>query len=180
MARRIPRVLHKDDVVRLFAYNVWANHRLMRLSARLTVDDFKRDVLGGSHGGVRGTLAHIMAAEWIWLERWKGVSPPRLFDEGEFADVVALRDRWTLIEGHRQEWLAGLRADALAEPIRYRSTQGEPFEAPLWKLIQHTANHSTYHRGQVVLMLRALGARVVSTDLLIWDRAQDAGGAIPE
>lgn len=173
-------MLKKDDVARLLEYNVWANHRLMRAAATLSVDDFKRDVLQASHGGVRGTLAHIMGAEWLWLERWKGVSPSRLFDEGEFADVVALRDRWTSIEEHRAEWLAALREPALAETIHYRTLAGVAFEGPLWKLVQHAANHSTYHRGQVTLMLRALGARVVSTDLLIWDRAQDAGAPAPE
>ncbi|HEY7510467.1 MAG TPA: DinB family protein [Vicinamibacteria bacterium] len=170
-------MLQKEDFERMFAYNVWANHRLMRIAATLSVDDFKRDLLAASHGGVRGTLTHIMAAEWIWLERWKGVSPPRLFDEGEFADVVALRDRWTLIEGHREEWFRALRPEALGETVAYRSTEGVPWEAPLWKLVQHTLNHSTYHRGQVTLLLRALGARRASTDLVLWDRAQDAGAA---
>ena len=32
----------------------------------------------------------MMGAEWIWLERWKGVSPREFMDEGEFPDVVAL------------------------------------------------------------------------------------------
>jgi uncharacterized damage-inducible protein DinB len=172
-------MLDKDDAARMFAYTVWANHRMMRAAATLTVDDFKRDVLGASHGGVRGTLTHIMGAEWIWLERWKGVSPPRGFDEGEFADVVALRDRWAIIEEHRAEWLRALRPGALEETIAYRTLAGQPFAGPLWKLIQHTVNHSTYHRGQVLLMLRALGARPSSTDLLLWDRAQD-GTAIPD
>jgi uncharacterized damage-inducible protein DinB len=167
-------MLAKEDVARMLDYNIWANHRLLRVAATLSVDDFKRDVLGASHGGVRGTLAHIMAAEWIWLERWKGVSPTRLIDEGDFADVVVLRDRWTLIEGHRDEWFRGLRADSLGETVRYRTTEGVPYEAPLWKLVQHILNHSTYHRGQVTLLLRALGAHPVSTDLVAWDRAQAA------
>jgi uncharacterized damage-inducible protein DinB len=36
------------------------------------------------------------------------------------------------------------------------------------------ANHSTYHRGQVVAMLRILDAKVVSTDLVSWDRERQA------
>src|SRR6185503_15709735 len=127
MAGRIPRMLDKEDAARLFAYTVWANHRMMRAAATLAVDDFKRDVLGASHGGVRGTLTHIMGAEWIWLERWKGVSPSRGFDEGEFADVVALRDRWAIIEEHREEWVRALRAGALGETIAYRSLAGQAF-----------------------------------------------------
>src|SRR5688500_13312289 len=101
----------KEDVARMLDYNIWANHRLMRAAATLSVDDFKRDTLAASHGGVRGTLTHIMGAEWIWLERWKGFSPTRLFDEGDFADVVSLKDRWTLIEDHRDEWFRGLSED---------------------------------------------------------------------
>jgi uncharacterized damage-inducible protein DinB len=167
----------KEDFARLLEYNVWANHRLMRAAATCSVDDFKRDLLGGSHGGLRGTLAHIMAAEWIWLERWKGVSPGRLLDEGEFADVVALRDRWTLIEGHRAEWFQSLREDELAGTAHYRTTEGVAYQAPLWTLVQHVLNHSTYHRGQVSLLLRAAGARTVSTDLVAWDRARAAGSA---
>jgi uncharacterized damage-inducible protein DinB len=164
----------REDMARLLDYNIWANHRLMRAAATLSVDDFKRDTLGASHGGVRGTLTHIMFAEWLWLERWKGVSHTRGLDEGDFADVVALRDRWTLIEEHRDEWFRGLRAGTLEEVVKYNNLQGQPFAAPLWKLMQHALNHSTYHRGQVTLLLRAAGARPVVTDLLVWDRAQAA------
>ena len=170
-------MLTREHVARLLDYNIWANHRLMRAAATLSVDDFKRDTLQASHGGVRGTLTHIMFAEWLWLERWKGVSHTRGIDEGDFADVVALRDRWTLIEEHREEWFRGLREESLAEVVKYRTLQGLPFEDALWKLIQHTLNHSTYHRGQVTLLLRAVGARPVVTDLLVWDRAQAARAA---
>ena len=42
--------------------------------------------------------------------------------------------------------------------------------------MQHVLNHSTYHRGQVTLLLRAVGARVVATDL--WSgTARGAAGA---
>ena len=165
-------MLQKDDADRLFAYTVWANHRVMRAAATLDPDDFRRD-LKSSHGGVRGTLAHMMAAEWIWLERWKGVSPTRMADEGEFSDVVALRDRWAAIEEHRRSWLETLRPEAMAEVVRYRDTKGNEWAQPLWHLVQHVANHGTYHRGQVIALLRLLGAKPVTTDMVLWDRKQD-------
>ena len=100
-------MLDKDALSRLIDYTIWANHRVMRACATISVDDFKRE-LGASFGGIRGTLAHIMWTEWIWLERWKGVSPPGPPDESELADVVALRDRWKVIEDHRRAWLDAL------------------------------------------------------------------------
>lgn len=166
-------MLDKSDLGRLLDYTVWANHRALRAAALRSVSDFRRD-LGSSHGGVRGTLAHMMSAEAIWLDRWKGVSGARLFDEAEFKDVVALRDRWTAIEEHRAAWLKSLRKDAATETIHYKNLEGRSFEAPLWQLVQHVANHSSYHRGQVTTLLRILGSRMVDTDMVTWDRERRA------
>lgn len=162
-------MLAKSDLIRLVDYTNWANHRALRATALLSVEDFRKD-LGSSHGGVRGTLAHMLSAEWIWLERFKGVSPTRMFDEGEFPDVMVLRERWVTIEEHRDSWLQGLGAEGPAQVLRYQSTKGEAFEAPLWQLVQHVVNHSSYHRGQVTTMLRMLGSRPMGTDMVSWDR----------
>ena len=160
---------NKDALGRLLEYTEWANRRVVRMAATLTVDDFRRD-LGSSHGGVRGTLAHMLGAEWIWLERWKGVSPTHGVDEGEFADIIALRTRWKAIEQHRRSWFENLDEGAVSKVIKYQNLKGKPFKAPLWQLLQHVCNHSTYHRGQVVTLLRQLGAKVVGTDLVVFDR----------
>jgi uncharacterized damage-inducible protein DinB len=160
----------KDGLERLLDYTVWANHRAMRTAATLSVAEFKRD-LGGSFGGVRGTLTHTLGSEWIWLERWKGVSPSRPpFDEGEFKDIVSVRERWKVVEDHRASWFASLKQDDVRKLVRYKNLAGQSFEAPLWQLVQHVANHSTYHRGQVVAFLRQLGAKPLATDMVVWDR----------
>jgi uncharacterized damage-inducible protein DinB len=166
-------MLDKEALSRLIDYTIWANHRAMRACATVTVDDFKRE-LGASFGGIRGTLAHIMWGEWLWLERWKGISPPGPPDESELQDVVALRDRWKVIEGHRRAWLDALPPAGAGAVIHYKNTAGAPFAAPLWQLVQHVANHSTYHRGQVTTMLRQLGGRIVATDMVVFDREQAA------
>jgi uncharacterized damage-inducible protein DinB len=162
-------MLSKPDLIRLVDYTNWANHRALRAAALLGVEDFRKD-LGSSHGGVRGTLAHMMSAEWIWLERFKGISPPRMFDEGEFPDVIALRERWVTIEEHRDAWLGQLAPESLEQTVRYQNTRGEVYKAPLWQLAQHVVNHASYHRGQVTSLLRLLGSRPLNTDMLAWDR----------
>jgi uncharacterized damage-inducible protein DinB len=162
-------MLTKEALGRLLDYTVWANHRVMRAAATLTERQWKKD-MKSSHGGVRGTLTHTMGAEWIWLERWKGTSPPRGIDEGEFPTIMALRDRWTAIEEHRASWFANLPEDGPARVLPYKTLDGRAFESPLWQLVQHAVNHSTYHRGQVITMLRQLDAKTVSTDMMLWDR----------
>ena len=173
-------MLTKDDFGRLIDYTVWANHRVLRVAATISVDDFKRD-LKSSHGGVRGTLTHMLWTEWVWLERWKGVAASQVIDESEFADLVQLRDRWAVVDEHRRAWFLALRPEAAGEIVHYRNTKGVAFEAPLWQLVQHQVNHSSYHRGQVITLARQLGARAVNTDLVAWDRerALRADGSSP-
>ncbi len=87
---------------------------------------------------------------------------------------MALRDRWTLIEQHRADWFRSLREQDASATIAFHNLAGTAFAAPLWELLQHAANHGSYHRGQVVALMRQLGARTVSTDMLLWDRERRA------
>jgi uncharacterized damage-inducible protein DinB len=167
-------MLHKQDLGRLLAYTVWANHRTLGAAASLSNEDFTRD-LRSSFGGVRGTLAHIMGAEWIWLERFKGMSPTKLLDEAEFPDLTALRERWARIEQDRASWFERLPDSAAGAMLSYTSTEGKPFQAPLWQLVQHVVNHSTYHRGQVATLMRQLDGKPMGTDMVAWDREGPRG-----
>jgi len=166
----------REAIVRLFDYTDWANHRILDAALALTVDDFRRD-LRGSHGGVRGTLAHLYGAELVWLERFKGVSPSSGPDESEFEDVAALRERWTALEKHRRAWLDSLADDAGGQVVAYRNLKGDAFSSALWPLVQHVANHGSYHRGQVVVLLRQLGVKPPATDLVAFDRERSAARA---
>jgi uncharacterized damage-inducible protein DinB len=61
----------------LYQYNRWANDRVFEAVAALSPKDFTKD-LDNSHPSVRDTLTHIISGEWIWLQRWKGVSPRQI------------------------------------------------------------------------------------------------------
>lgn len=158
-----------DDLRDLYAYNLWANLRAMEACAPLTSGELHRD-LGSSFPTLIGTLAHILSAEWIWLERWSGRSPAGLPDDWDLSTLQAIRWRWAEVETRRAEILASLTEEALAAPVAYRNTRGEPFLAPLGQLMRHVINHSTYHRGQIATMLRQLGHPAPQTDLVLYHR----------
>jgi uncharacterized damage-inducible protein DinB len=165
-------VIARDELARLLEYNVWANHRLLRAAVLLRTEDFVRDVKA-EHQSVRGTLTHALTAEWTWLDRWQGISEPRVLRADEFTDVLKLRDRWHALEQLRGDWFASKGDADLARPLRYTLPAGEAYEVPLWKLVQHMVNESTHYRGQISMLLRQLGAKVASIDLLTWDLHRD-------
>ena len=161
-----------EHVRLLYDYNAWASRRALDLCAALTPEQFARD-LGSSFPSVRDTFVHVCAAEWIWLERWKGRSPVRSeWDEfhKSFSGLQSIRDYRAGLESRQKEFAASLTADSLARPLEIRALDGTPYTQPLWQMMQHVVNHSSYHRGQVTMMLRQLGAKPVGTDLITFYR----------
>ena len=148
-----------------FAYDRWANGRILSLASGLSPEVLRKD-LGSSFGSIHGTLVHIISAEWAWLERWNGTSPEQMLDPANFSDVGALRARWAQVEEDLQDFLGVLTQERLEADVSYRNLQGQPVTLPLWQLMLHMVNHSSYHRGQVTTMLRQLGAQPVATDLV--------------
>ena len=152
-------------------YNYWARDRQLQSCASLSADEFSRQ-LGGSFPSLRETFAHMVAAEWLWLERWRGNSPKTLIPPDEFPDLDAVTARWHAVEREMRAYLTRLDEEALAAARTYVSTRGEQWTYPLWKMIQHLLNHQSYHRGQVATLLRMLGAKPPHVDFLV---AQDMG-----
>lgn len=159
----------------LFDFNSWANHEILAAVKKLSTEEFVRS-LGTSYGSVRGTIVHILWGEWLWLERWRGVSPKDIFDQQQFADVAAIEARWATVEAGRKKLIESLTDDFLKTRLSYVNFKGERWEYSLGHMMQHVVNHSSYHRGQVVTLLRQLGHPAPSTDFLLYidllDRTQ--------
>ncbi len=154
----------------LFDYNYWARDRQLEACATLTPEQFLRR-LGNSFSSLRDTLAHLVGAEWIWLERWLGHTP-RSMPSWELTTTAAVEDRWRAVERDMRQYLAGLSEDALPRPLTYINLKGETWTYPLWRTLLHLVNHQTYHRGQVTTLLRQLGAKAPAVDFLV---AHDLG-----
>jgi uncharacterized damage-inducible protein DinB len=159
--------MNKRDVEYLCEYNRWANARILDAAAKLTPEQFTR-AMQSSHRSVRDTFAHLVAAEWIWLERWKGTSPGALLKPTDFPTAESLRTRWADVERGYVAFVAGLTDESLDTVISYRNTKGEEWAYPLGRMLQHVMNHSSYHRGQVTTLLRQLGASATPVDLLVF------------
>ncbi|MCI0406229.1 MAG: DinB family protein [candidate division Zixibacteria bacterium] len=151
----------------LYDFNRWANHRVLEVMEKLSSEEFTKD-LKNSFPSVRDTLVHIMAAEWIWLERWRGTSPKALLDASEFPTVPAIRTRWVKVERQQRDFISGITEESLKRVVAYINLRGEPYKYPLWQMLQHLVNHSSYHRGQITTMLRQLGAQPVASDFLVY------------
>jgi uncharacterized damage-inducible protein DinB len=151
----------------LFDYTEWANGLVLEAASQLSEEELLRDV-GISHRSIQGTLVHMLGAEWIWLERWRGSSPKLFWTEADFPRLTEIRARWDQLNGERHEYFGTLSDFSLARELSYTNTKGEQFAYPLIRLLQHVVNHATLHRGQVVGLIREFGHVPPATDLLFY------------
>ena|SRR5271157_2455356 len=165
--------MNADDFRLLYDYNSWANHRVLDACASLNHEQFTRD-LGSSFRSVRDTLAHISGVEWLWLERWRGRSHNTIPPGSDFPNFDSLRRRWLEIEHYLLGYVAALTDTDIQRVVEHTTTSGVPQSAPLWQMLQHLVNHGTYHRGQIASMVRQLGSKPLSTDLIFFYRERAA------
>ena len=156
--------MNVGQVRELFDYNAWADRRIFDAVAQLPTEQYMRD-LKSSFGGIHGTLVHIVGAESLWLSRWRGV-PASLLKGSDVGSLAELRKIWDGVETERLAFLRGLTDQKLDSPITIKPTGGGEFVHPLLQTLQHTVDHSSYHRGQIVTLLRQLGVKPPGTGLI--------------
>jgi uncharacterized damage-inducible protein DinB len=162
------------DVRHLFDYTEWANGLAIAAATELTEENLRRD-FNISHVSVLGTLTHMAGAEWIWLERWHGNSPPKkeawsLWTSESCPDLKTLNERWRDVVDRRARFISEMDESRLMSELSFKLLSGDPSSMRLVDQMQHVANHATMHRGQVVGMIRQMGLAPPSTDLLFYLR----------
>jgi uncharacterized damage-inducible protein DinB len=151
-----------EDARLLFAYNRWANQRLLDAARAVAPKDFSLD-RHSSFGSIQGTLLHIIAGEWRWLQNWLGKPYDVEFRPEDYPDVAALEARWKVIVSDQQKFVDGLTDERLQARSVVRGV-----ERPLARTLHHVLHHSSYHRGQVSTLLRQAGQTPPSIDFLVF------------
>jgi uncharacterized damage-inducible protein DinB len=159
----------KADTLRTHLdYTTWATRRLLAAAAQLSEEELTRD-FGSADKNVVGTLAHIFAADRVWMSRIEG-KPPGMFISPEDRDLALLARDWPALLDVWKDWAAELTDESVATVIYYKDNKGQDWQAPLWQIILHVVNHGTHHRGQVSGFLRAMGHAPQPLDLIAYYR----------
>lgn len=155
----------------LFRYNSWANGRILETLESVPEESYFRD-LKSSHGGLHGTMNHMIFAQEVWLLRWTGQSIDPAYATVKRSNTFgALRREWDRIEAETASYLASTLSDGLLlETFDIRNSRGDTFIHSYGDSMVHLLNHSTYHRGQLAGMMRQLGISPPGTDFILFTR----------
>lgn len=147
----------KEYFLKLYRYNAWANERVMTCLQEQQV----------AHDKILTLMSHVISAQLIWLARIEDRSPAEfhLWKQRSLEELRAMTTR------ANRGWLEFIeKNDNFNREMSYRNFKGLPFKNNVEHIMIHLVNHSTYHRGQIALLLRENEFEPVNTDFITYDR----------
>jgi uncharacterized damage-inducible protein DinB len=114
-------------------------------------------------------MGHIVAARRMWLFRFGVLSSnvelfPREMKLSELPGQISeMETSWSM-------YLDQLNDAELARVFEYQSYEGARFRNTIEEILAQLFGHSWYHRGQIALLLRSIGAEPAVTDFVFWAR----------
>jgi uncharacterized damage-inducible protein DinB len=163
----------KSHLHQFTRYNFWANSKLCEFASRLEPGLIDKEVIS-SFPTLRKTYYHIWDAETIWYNRLNGFSATSWPSENLEAGFAGF-EAYLLNQSQKFVDYVSLKPDGYFQTTcRFRDLTGNEYQQKVSDIIQHCMNHSTFHRGQLVTMLRHLGfTQLSSTDFITFLRNQD-------
>jgi uncharacterized damage-inducible protein DinB len=161
----------QDDVIALFAYDRWANARVLDACRKLTAEQYEAEPFPG-WSSVRSSIHHITSVTDLHLRTLAGNAANHPPSE---ADLATTDDASRLLERayHRfDELRPTLTPEWLSTMLTLRGNDPRigdfSFSLPRWAMLRHIVMHSTYHRGQVASKLKRFGVEQPNTDFFFW------------
>ena len=152
-------------------YNAWANQKTVEILK--DVDDNTLDTeLKSSFPTIRKTLLHIWDAQQIWLLRLQGQPTTKWPSQDFTGGTGELYKQYIGDSKALANFIASKDRAFLDSHISYKNMKGQDFTSNVEDILFHVVNHGTFHRGQIVTMLRELGfTSFPSQDLITYLRA---------
>jgi uncharacterized damage-inducible protein DinB len=156
----------KQYFIEVAEYNIWANNIVLSWLNNINDEQWSKHV-ESSFNSIAETVLHIAGAETIWLDRLNKLeSPvwlPSVF-KGTKDETIEL---WQKSSAGLKKAVEVFDQSRMMEKLAFKRINGDKYEMPHYQVFAHVFNHSTYHRGQLVTMLRQVGfTNVGSTDML--------------
>jgi uncharacterized damage-inducible protein DinB len=159
----------KDLLLNYARYNLWANKRLCDFLAQAEEEKLNQEIVS-SFASIRKTVFHVYGAQSLWLQRLGGVSPSVFpsYETKSSSETLS-----ALLETSQQliDYVNSHTEEELQTEIDNKNVAGNKFRSKICDIIQHVVNHATYHRGQVITMLRQVGyTKLFDSDYIVFCR----------
>ena len=152
----------------LAEFNNWADNRVINWLNQITDEQWNKIAIS-SFGSIRDTAIHIISSKKIWLDFWTNTQNP-VYLSLEFKGTrLELINIWETVSAELKSFIENYPIAYYKKEINLKKPNGEMSTMEFRKTFPHMINHSTYHRGQLVTLLRQAGfSNLSNTDLFTY------------
>jgi uncharacterized damage-inducible protein DinB len=138
----------------LVSYDEWANLEM--------IDSLR--AAGSPPARSLKLLAHVVAAEHVWLARLLQKQSP--FPVWPELTLEQCEEQARLLSGSWRDYLTDGSPGSLERIVSYRNSKGESWTSSVRDILTHVFMHSAYHRGQIAADMRQAGHVPAYTDFI--------------
>jgi uncharacterized damage-inducible protein DinB len=151
-------------------YIIWADNIIMEWLHQINEAQWEQGI-NSSFSTIKQTTLHIVSAEMIWLDYWTKAPDPVFLSvkfNGTKNELIAI---WKQSAAGLKTFIEAYPEENYMQPVLFKWPKGGEGSMEFWQTFSHFINHATYHRGQLVTMLRQVGfTGLSSTDLATYYR----------
>ncbi len=159
----------KETLLQFARYNIWANKLMIDAILKLSPEQVDKEITS-SFNTIRKTVLHSYAAEYIWLQRLQLAENPVWAGNDIDSTIATTGNRWQEVSLALSIFVEKQFDDnAMEHVLQFYDLQKQSHKIPVFKVLLHVFNHATYHRGQLITMLRQAGeTKIPRTDFIHW------------
>lgn len=154
-------------------YNHWANRLIVKMVNELSEEEATKSIVS-SFPSIFKTILHIVDAQVLWSHRMQHdhfpEAPSKSFN-GNLSDLVKV---FLGSSENLESYISKMNEEDYAKTLTYKNSKGIEYTSSYAETILHCLNHSTFHRGQIITMLRQLGqSNLKATDYVAYCRGSN-------
>jgi uncharacterized damage-inducible protein DinB len=109
--------------------------------------------------------------ESVWWQRLKLQEPVQLLEKDPENNFDTASRKLLELSKQWNGWVADANEKKITHVFGYYNSKKEFFKQPVYEMLLHLFNHQTYHRGQIVTLLRQNGIdKIPPTDFIVFSR----------
>lgn len=145
----------KEYFKTLFEHEHWANLKVLETLIGATAPPQRAIEI----------FSHTIAAQRIWLDRINGNKT-----ELKVWEVFDTEIMLELLEINYADVIKIIDNQDFNQLIAYQNSKGQHFTSTINQIFTHLSLHASYHRGQVVLLLKNQVSELPATDYIFYVR----------
>ena len=156
-----------QDIQLIYNYYYWASGKILTASAKVSRQQYEAPA-NFPFGGLRGTLLHIVDAEYGWRAFFETNAFGEDLKAEDFPTLQSLENKFREEEKSMRAYLNRLTDEDMTSHIKYTTGEGVKRDRILWHCLHHLVNHGTQHRAEAAALLTDHGGSPGDLDFTLF------------